>query len=294
MTRSAALITLQNTQLTLEHKLCLDDISLAIPSQGITIIAGANGSGKTVLLRLCAGLLTPSKGDITYDVCLAKSNSSPSNDKNDKDHKCNKPAYPAVTWVPQTPVLLDRTVAQNIALPLLQASRTSAASNSASTDTSTETSSTDNTSDISALTQQALAWANIASLANTLTSTLSTGQQQLVALARAWAVKPRLLLLDEPCANLDPKRHQQVDELIQQMSDEGCKIVMSSHHLSQIKRLADDIVFLDAGKLVTHRSCESFFNASVINDGVINGDKVEHEKANAFIQEKIHTFIQYA
>ena len=90
---------------------------------------------------------------------------------------------------------------------------------------------------------------------------LSGGEQQRVALARAWALRPRVLFLDEPTASLDPGASAEVERLIRVIADDGCSIVMVTHHLGQARRLADDIVFVDAGRITEHTLVADFFAA---------------------------------
>jgi tungstate transport system ATP-binding protein len=79
---------------------------------------------------------------------------------------------------------------------------------------------------------------------------LSGGEQQRLALARAWAIEPDLLLLDEPTANLDPAATELVESLIHEISDRGAKVVLVSHNLGQVMRLASDVVVLSRGRAV--------------------------------------------
>jgi tungstate transport system ATP-binding protein len=90
---------------------------------------------------------------------------------------------------------------------------------------------------------------------------LSGGEQQRVALARAWALRPRVLFLDEPTASLDPGASAEVERLIRVIADDGCSIVMITHHLGQARRLADDIVFVDTGRITEHTPVADFFAA---------------------------------
>lgn len=89
--------------------------------------------------------------------------------------------------------------------------------------------------------------------------TLSGGQQQRLALARAWAVRPRLLFLDEPTASLDPQAKRNVEALIAGFADEGITLVMSTHNLGQAKRLATRVVYLEAGCVICDLPVERFF-----------------------------------
>ena len=88
---------------------------------------------------------------------------------------------------------------------------------------------------------------------------LSGGEQQRLALARAWALRPEVLFLDEPTANLDPGASAEVERIIQAIHAAGSKIVMSTHNLGQARRLADEIVFLHDGRVLETGSAEEFF-----------------------------------
>ncbi|MCB1369368.1 MAG: amino acid ABC transporter ATP-binding protein, partial [Rhodobacteraceae bacterium] len=88
---------------------------------------------------------------------------------------------------------------------------------------------------------------------------LSGGEQQRLAMARAWSLRPEVLFLDEPCAQLDPGATRSIEAMIGEFSREGMTIVMTTHDLGQARRLAEDIVFLDRGRLVESGPAESFF-----------------------------------
>ncbi|HEV1999966.1 MAG TPA: ATP-binding cassette domain-containing protein [Xanthobacteraceae bacterium] len=89
---------------------------------------------------------------------------------------------------------------------------------------------------------------------------LSGGEQQRVALARAWALDPEILFLDEPTASLDPAATRAVEEIVREIAASGVKIVMATHDLGQARRLAGEVVFLHAGRLVEHAPAAQFFD----------------------------------
>ena len=107
---------------------------------------------------------------------------------------------------------------------------------------------------------------------------LSGGEQQRLALARAWALNPEVLFLDEPTANLDPGATRDVETLIGQIRASGTKIVMSTHNLGQAKRLGDEILFLSQGRLVERAPVDRFFTkpASAEADAFIRGELPWH------------------
>ena len=88
---------------------------------------------------------------------------------------------------------------------------------------------------------------------------LSGGEQQKLALARAWALGPEVLFLDEPTANLDPVATREVESIIGQIRASGTKIIMTTHNLGQARRLGDEILFIDRGRLIEKAPVERFF-----------------------------------
>lgn len=90
---------------------------------------------------------------------------------------------------------------------------------------------------------------------------LSGGEQQRLALARAWLLDPEVLFLDEPTSALDPAAIKAVEDAVQEFHKRGTRIVMSSHDLHQARRLADDVLFLCRGRLIEHTPAETFFTA---------------------------------
>jgi tungstate transport system ATP-binding protein len=88
---------------------------------------------------------------------------------------------------------------------------------------------------------------------------LSSGQQQRLALARAWAAQPALLLLDEPTANLDPSAKKEVEAMLEHFKARGMTLVMSTHNLGQAKRLATRVVYLDRGEVRVDLPTARFF-----------------------------------
>ena len=92
---------------------------------------------------------------------------------------------------------------------------------------------------------------------------LSGGQQQRLALARAWALRPDLLLLDEPTASLDPSAKREIESLIEEIAADGVTLVMSTHNLGQAKRLARRVAYLEAGRVVVDLPVNEFFNGTL-------------------------------
>ena len=203
----------------------LDRIDAAIEAGPRTVILGANGAGKSVLMRLCHGLLQPSAGKVAWAAAETR----------------GEPRRQAMVF--QRPVMLRRSALANVAYALKAAGvprreRLLRA-------------------------QGALESVGLLALADHPARVLSGGEQQRLALARAWALRPEVLFLDEPTANLDPSATKEVESIIGAIHAVGTKIVMTTHNLGQARRLGDEVLFLHQGRLVERASVETFFRKPV-------------------------------
>ena len=217
-------------------KRLLDGINLRLEAGRRTVLLGPNGAGKSLLLRLCHGLLRPTTGTIRF--------SAPDTVGGRRRH----------AMVFQRPVTLRRSVLANVTYALALAGTPKQARRPAAL--------------------QALDRVGLAHLSERPARVLSGGEQQRLAIARAWALQPELLLLDEPTANLDPAAAQSIESAIQAMHDAGTKIVMVTHNLGQAHRLGDEVVFLDGGRLLEQTPMTTFlrYPASVEARVFINGN----------------------
>jgi tungstate transport system ATP-binding protein len=107
--------------------------------------------------------------------------------------------------------------------------------------------------------ETALRRVGLAALRDRPAHALSGGEQQRLALARGWAVRPTVLFLDEPTANLDPWAKKEVESLLAGFAAEGMTLVMSTHHLGQVKRMATRVVYMDGGRVDTDLPTTEFF-----------------------------------
>lgn len=111
------------------------------------------------------------------------------------------------------------------------------------------------------LARQAMERFGLAALASRPARLLSGGEQQRLAIARAWALKPELLFLDEPSSQLDPGATRQVEAMLKTLAAEGVTLVMATHDLGQARRLADQVLFFHRGRLAEQGPAEAFFAA---------------------------------
>ena len=200
----------------------IDRVSFALDAGPATIILGANGAGKSVLMRLMHGLLAPSSGAIRW--------SDP-----DSARRRRKQAM-----VFQRPVMLRRSALANVvyALDLARAPR----------------------AEREGLAFEALESVGLRHLAHRPARVLSGGEQQRLALARAWALHPEVLFLDEPTASLDPSATREIERVIKAFDAAGTKIVMATHNLGQVRRLGDEVLFIFEGRLVERAPVDRFFS----------------------------------
>ena len=121
---------------------------------------------------------------------------------------------------------------------------------------------------------EALQEVGLAHLAHRPARVLSGGEQQRLALARAWALHPEVLFLDEPTANLDPGATREIENVIKAFDAAGTKIVMSTHSLGQARRLGDEVIFLHQGRVAERAPIDRFFPrpASPEADAFVKGE----------------------
>jgi ABC-2 type transport system ATP-binding protein len=189
----------------------LRDCTLGIPAGRVVALVGPNGAGKTTLLQLAVGLIGPTTGQIGVLDGIAPGSSE---------------ALDGIAFVAQdTPLYKYLSVADTLRL----------------------VSSLANTWD------EARARARLDALGIPLSrkvGKLSGGQQAQVALAVALARHPRLLILDEPVAELDPlARHDFMSTLMDAVAADGVSVVLSSHVLSELERVCDYLVLLSRGSV---------------------------------------------
>jgi tungstate transport system ATP-binding protein len=221
VTVAEPLIPLRATNLVLEiaGRRLIDGVDLTLATNGLTAVMGPTGAGKSLLLRLLHGLLEPTAGEIRWG---------------------GAPMSEALrlrqAMVFQKPVLLRRSVAANIDFVL----RLKGTDNHERRD-------------------EILARVGLSDHAKQPARLLSGGEQQRLALARALAVDPEVLFLDEPTASLDPASVLMIEDIVSGAQARGTKIIFITHDVGQAKRLADEVVFVNRGRLVEHTPARRFF-----------------------------------
>ena len=216
----------------------IDRVSVDLLAGPSTIVLGANGAGKSVLMRLMHGLIAPSSGEIAWLGGNALR------------------ARRLQAMVFQRPVMLRRSAFANIVYALALAQVLPG--------------------EREVLAREALESVGLWHLAYRPARVLSGGEQQRLALARALARDPEILFLDEPTASLDPAATKSVEDIVRAIAATGVKIVMATHDIGQARRLAGDIVFLARGRLVERADAAQFFASPSTPEGAafLRGDLV--------------------
>jgi tungstate transport system ATP-binding protein len=230
-------LQLENVSYAIRGRRLVSDLSFRLEAGVRTVIIGPNGAGKSLTLRLAHGLLKPSEGRVRWAVDDLRQ------------------AQRAQAMVFEHSVLLRRSAAANIEYAL-RVRRVPARRRKER---------------VAAM----LEATGLVDLAGRRARVLSSGEQQRLALARAWALEPQVLFLDEPTAALDPSATRTVEALIEDIAASGTKIVMTTHDLGQARRMADEVLFFHGGRLIEHARAQSFFSGP------------ESEAARAFLKGEL-------
>jgi tungstate transport system ATP-binding protein len=211
----------RNLTVRLGRHTALSGINLTLRGTRRIAILGANGAGKSVLLRTLHGLIDPTEGIVTWG------------------HSTRRPPNQAMVF--QHPVMLRRTAIENVRYALAARGVHGAEREDRA--------------------REALQVVGLPHLADRQARVLSGGEQQRLALARAWALKPRVLFLDEPTTSLDPATAAEIERVILDIRDMGTSTVVTTHVMGFARRMADDIVFLHQGRLMERTPVERFFSS---------------------------------
>ena len=215
-------LTISNLSYAVRGCTLLHDVSLVSEADTCTALLGANGAGKTTLLRLCHGLIEPGSGEVRWG--------------REKPREMGR----RIAMVFQKPCLLRRSARENMEY-VLRTHRFSRAERQRRAD-------------------RALARVGLEYCAERQARLLSGGEQQRLAIARACVLDPDIILLDEPTAKLDMESIVMVERVIAGLKESGVKVILGSHNFSQVRKLCDEVIFLDKGRLVAHTTCADFFS----------------------------------
>ncbi len=199
----------------------IKDLSVTFSANTLSVVLGPNGAGKSLLLRLCHGLIEPTQGQVRW---------------NGEGHRAAK-RYQAMVF--QRPIMLRRSVFANLEHGLKHRGVLKRERNRRI--------------------EQILGYTGLSRLGRVPARRLSVGEQQRLAIARAWSLDPEVLFLDEPTAALDPAATHSLEVIIASIRKANTKIIMTTHDLGQAKRLADEVLFLYRGRLLENSDANDFF-----------------------------------
>ena len=218
-TKASTLIELRAASVAFGAVRVVRDATMRVAAGEFIAVVGANGSGKTSLLRLLHGVV-------------------PYTGAREVPHGEGVQAM-----VFQRPFLLRLSVLNNVRIALRLARR------DVSTALREERA------------EQALRRVGLAALRDRPARSLSGGEQQRLALARGWAVRPDILFLDEPTASLDPSAKKEVESLLADFAADRMTLVMTTHNLGQAKRRASRVVYMDEGRIDIDLPTADFFGS---------------------------------
>jgi tungstate transport system ATP-binding protein len=201
----------------------VDNVSLQLFGGKIIVLVGVNGAGKSSLLRVIAGLDKPDNGQLLF------------NNKSINDKSLRQVA----TLVFQKTVMFSMNVYDNLAYGLRFREMPE--------------------KEIKEKIDAALADVKLSGFEKRKAKKTSGGEQQRLALARAFLIEPEVLLLDEPTANLDPYSVTIIEKAVLARKSSDRIIVMATHNLNQARRIADQVIHLHAGRIVESGLRQGFF-----------------------------------
>ncbi len=197
-------------------RIVLSGIDLTLQSGRCYLLSGANGTGKTTLLRIVAGLEKPDTS--RFDLGQGEM----------KWRRCRSTLQSKILYLHQHPYMFDGSVKYNLGYTLPRRLGQSLRDQRIG---------------------EALDWAGLRAHGDISAKCLSGGERQRVALARAWLKRPAVLLLDEPTANMDQTSRSRTLELLSALKMEGMSLLIASHDPSQFSTLVDSHIHLDDGKV---------------------------------------------
>lgn len=219
-------LTLRGDGLVLirDGKAVVSAADITVSSGAITGLIGANGSGKTSLVMMLAGLARPYQGGVYLT-----------------DHNGHAASRKYIGLMMQKPVIMRRSVYRNCEY-ILSALDVPAAAREDRIMTG-------------------LTMMELDQYAKQDARTLSSGEQQRLALARVLMAEPGVLLCDEATSNLDPKSTRMIENMIMEKAASGLPVLWVTHNLAQLRRMAGKVVFMHQGAILANQDIDQFFHA---------------------------------
>jgi polar amino acid transport system ATP-binding protein len=209
----------------------VDGVSLSVEKGKVVVVIGPSGSGKSTLLRCINHLEEPTSGEIWIDGEKLTKTAKQINEIRAEIGM----VFQLFNLFPHLSVLDNVTLAQKVIRGRSQ-------------------------DEANQIAMEKLERVGIPEKADAYPSNLSGGQQQRVAIARALAMDPKIMLFDEPTSALDPEMIKEVLDVMLDLAQEGMTMVCVSHEMGFVRSAADEVVFMDFGKVVEHTTPDGLFN----------------------------------
>lgn len=236
--RDKAFLELENLGKSYGQAQILMEINLRVMKGEVMALIGPTGSGKTTLLRLINLLEQPSSGRIMIE----------GRDISAISERDKLPIRRRMAMVFQKPVMFKADVERNVSFGLKMRGQGD-----------------------SGKVREALAAVGLSGYEKRDANTLSGGEMQRIALARALILQPQLLLLDEPTANLDPKSVDAIDRLLEGLARGRTTVILATHNMQEALRLADRVAVLQDGRLTSIGRPDEIFGSQKVMEKIGRG-----------------------
>jgi ABC-type multidrug transport system ATPase subunit len=215
------MVEIENLKVVFGSDTVLDDVSLKIPDGQVTVLVGANGSGKTTLFRSIAGAVVPTSGTVTVEGVRQDGFRSIAPVSYVSDRR--------IVWNDRTPRAVLREFARILGIP---------------------------SGEIEGRVEEIAGRLRLSDFVDRRQDRLSTGQAARFSMARMLLKPWKTILLDEPSAGLDFEASVRVRKEMRRLADEGHAVLVTSHRLDEIVRVADRVVVLRGGRIVARTTPE--------------------------------------
>ena len=223
-------LDVKNLTMTYDDQNALDNLSVELTDVQSLVVIGPSGGGKSTFLRVLAGLEQPSTGNVNFDGTHMVF-----------EEKWLREYRKGIGVVFQAYNLFPHwTSIQNIVMPLVKVHG-------------------EQQSDAESKALKLLSRFGLTEHAHKIPAQLSGGQQQRIAIARAMAINPRILLLDEPTSALDPQLTNEVLEMVLELQEGGTNLILITHEMPFARLAAEHVLFVSEGRVVEHGSAEQIF-----------------------------------
>ncbi|MEO9258225.1 MAG: ATP-binding cassette domain-containing protein [Crocinitomicaceae bacterium] len=257
-----SLLQIEHISKKWDNRLVLDDVSFEIPENKTTVILGKSGGGKSTLLKIIAGLVNPDEGDIKIDDKIQP-----------KAFQQLIPGNDFIKLVNQDFQLdIYHTVEENIRLKILHLKQDEQVT----------------------LTEELLQLFELNSIADKKALQISGGEQQRLALARALALEPKFLLLDEPFVHLDQSMKTKVGDFLTRLKEKKkTSIVLVTHDGKEALSWGDRIIFLQQGKIMREDAPKAFYeHPTDFEEGLFFGElnEINYQGKKYFFRPEMYVF----